>query len=227
MTHFGIHEWVDYARGVVDQGRGSTMREHLEAGCADCGRVAAFCQSLARVCGAMVEAPDSVARLAAAICPARASTRARHSLRIPVELIYDSFLVPAPAGLRATWQVGWQALYRAGDCSLDVRIEPDLRSSRAAVIGQVFNHALPELGMGNIPVCLRSGRQVVAETLSNRFGEFQMEYDQQSRLQLWIYLDGGARRIVAPLRKIAAQGPSGCRWSMGAGGESEDGEKSN
>ena len=67
----------------------------------------------------------------------------------------------------------------------------------------------------------------MAETRSNRFGEFQMEYDQQSRLQLWIYLDGGARRIVAPLRKIAAQSPSGGQWNAEAGGNPRDVEKSN
>jgi hypothetical protein len=217
MTHYGIQEWVDFARGVGDRTGFSAMREHLETGCADCAPVAAFLESLARVCQGMETAPETVARLARAIYPVRPSARARRSMRIPVELIYDSFLAPATAGLRATWQAGWQALYRAGDCSLDVRIEPDLRSSRAAVIGQVFNHALPDLPMGDIPVCLRSGRQVVAETLSNRFGEFQMEYDQQSRLQLCIYLDGGARRIVAPLRKIAAQSPGNGRWTEEAG----------
>jgi hypothetical protein len=227
MTHYGIHEWVDFARGAGDRSGFSAMREHLETGCADCGQAAAFFQSLARVCREMAVAPDAAARLARAICPARPSSGARRSIRIPIELIYDSFLVPSPAGLRATWQAGWQALYRAGDCSLDVRIEPDLRSSRAAVIGQVFNHALPELAMGDIPVCLRSGRQVVAETRSNRFGEFQMEYDQQSRLQLWIYLDGGARRIVAPLRKIASQSPGGGLWNVEAGGNPRDVEKPN
>jgi hypothetical protein len=220
MKHYGIHEWVDFARGARDESGLSAMRAHLETGCADCGQVAAFFQSLASVCREMAETPESVARLARAICPARPSTRARSAIRIPVELIFDSFLVPAPSGLRATWQVGWQALYRAGDCSLDVRVEPDLRSSKAAVIGQVLNHALPELGMGDVPVCLRSGRQVVAETRSNRFGEFQMEYEQQGRLQLWIYLDGGARRIVAPLRKIAAQSPGGGQWNVEPGGES-------
>jgi hypothetical protein len=218
MTHYGIHEWVDFSREVGDRAGFAAMREHLDTGCADCGPVAAFFQSLARVCQGMAEAPESVARLARAIAPTRPSTRMRRSVRVPIELIYDSFLVPAAAGLRATWQAGWQALYRAGDCSLDVRIEPDLRSSRAAVIGQVFNHALPDLPMGNIPVCLRSGRQVVAETRSNRFGEFQMEYDQQSRLQLWIYLEGGSRRIVAPLRKIASESPGSGPW---------DAEKSN
>jgi hypothetical protein len=122
-----------------------------------------------------------------------------------VELIYDSFLVPVPVGMRASWQIGWQGLYRAGDCSLDLRIEPELQSSRAAVIGQISNHAVPETEMANIPICLRSGRLVVAETLSNRFGEFQMEYDQQGRLQLSVYLDGGARRIQVPLKKLAAK----------------------
>jgi hypothetical protein len=124
-------------------------------------------------------------------------------------LIYDSFLVPAPAGIRASWQVGWQGLYRAGDCSLDLRIEPELQSSRAAVIGQISNHTVPETQMADIPVCLRSGRLVVAETVSNRFGEFQMEYEQQGRLQLCLHLDGGARRIQVPLKKLVADNQAG------------------
>jgi hypothetical protein len=149
-------------------------------------------------------APEAAVRLARAIFPVRWPDRSRRAVRVPIELIYDSFLVPAPAGMRASWQVGWQALYRAGDCSLDLRIEPELQSSRAAVIGQISNHALPEIEMADIPICLRLGRLVVAETISNRFGEFQMEYEQQGRLQLCVYLDGGARRIQVPLKKLAA-----------------------
>jgi hypothetical protein len=47
----------------------------------------------------------------------------------------------------------------------------------------------------------------VAETLSNRFGEFQMEYEQQRRLQLCVYLEGGARCIQVPLKRLAASRP--------------------
>jgi hypothetical protein len=143
-------------------------------------------------------------RNARAIFPIRWTDRPRRAVRIPVELIYDSFLAPVAVGMRASWQVGWQGLYRAGDCSLDLRIEPDLQSSRAAVIGQVSNYSVPETEMANIPVCLRSGRLVVAETLSNRFGEFQMEYEQQGRLRLCVDLDGGTRRIQVPLKKLVA-----------------------
>ena len=139
---------------------------------------------------------------------------------MPVELIYDSLLVPAPVGLRATWQIGWQALYRAGDYSLDLRVEPELHSSRAAIIGQVSSHAAPETEMGGIPVYLKAGKTVVAETRSNRFGEFQMEYEQQKRLQLCVHLEDGGTCIQVPVKRLAedtAVGKPGARFGRGGG----------
>ena len=211
MKHQGIAQWVDFARGLTPEPQGSMMREHLATGCPQCRQVLDFCDKLARLCLVMASnrAPDAAARQARAIFPIRWPDRSRRTVRVPIELIYDSFLVPVPAGMRASWQVGWQALYRAGDCSLDLRIEPELQSSRAAVIGQISNHTLPEIEMADIPICLRSGRLVVAETISNRFGEFQMEYEQQGRLQLCVYLDGGARRIQVPLKKLVADKHAG------------------
>ncbi|MGA2269674.1 MAG: hypothetical protein ABSH44_14500 [Bryobacteraceae bacterium] len=206
MKHYGIAQWVDFARGLTPDQEGVVMREHLAAGCLKCRQVRDFCDKLARICLVLApyRAPEAAVRNARAIFPIRWPDRPTRAVRIPIDLIYDSFLVPAPAGMRASWQVGWQALYRAGDCSLDLRIEPELQSSRAAVIGQISNHTLPGTEMANIPVCLRSGRLVVAETLSNRFGEFQMEYEQQGRLQLCVYLDGGARCIQVPVKKLVA-----------------------
>ncbi len=208
MKHFGILQWADFAKGVARADERAAMREHLESGCAECREALAFCEAFARVSSKMTaqRAPESAARLAKSICPARPKRVPLRAFRVPVELIFDSFLAPCPVGLRSSWQVGWQALYRAGDCSLDVRIEPDLRSSRAALIGQISNHVTPDLRMGDVPVCLKSGSRIVAETTSNQFGEFQLEYDQQKRLQLCIRLEGGSKRIIAPLRRIAAEG---------------------
>jgi hypothetical protein len=155
------------------------------------------------------DVPDEVVRMARSVFPIQFSGRPKRSFRIPAELIYDSFLAPAAAGLRASWQVGWQALYHAGDCSLDLRIEPELRSSRAAVIGQISNHIVPDTRMSGIPVCVKSGKLIVAETRSNQFGEFQMEYEQQNRLQLCVYLEGGAKSIRVPLKRFAAEKPVG------------------
>ena len=210
MKHFGITQWVDFARGLTKESEGSTMREHLATGCPECRQALGFCDNLARLCLAMApnRAPEAAVRDARAIFPVRRPDRPERTIRIPIELIYDSFLVPAPAGMRSSWQVGWQGLYRAGDCSLDLRIEPEFQSSRAALIGQISNHALPEIEMANVVIRLKLGSLVVAETVSNRFGEFQMEYEQQGRLQLCVYLDG-ARRIQVPLKKLVADKPVG------------------
>ena len=86
---------------------------------------------------------------------------------------------------------------------MDLRIEPELKSSRAAVIGQVTNHVRPEGDMSNIPVSLRSGNVLVAETVSNRFGEFQMEYEEQPQLKLCIHL-ADSKVIQLPLKKLTA-----------------------
>ena len=203
MKHYEIDQWADFTRGLKAGAELAEMQGHLQSGCAKCRELSEFIIRLNATCRRLaVEAvPDSTVRRARAIFPIQAKDRQKRGNRLPVELIFDSFLVPSPAGLRATWQVGWQGLYRAGDCSVDLRIEPELKSERAAVIGQITNHMMPELEMGNIPVCLRAGRQVVAETVSNRFGEFQMEYEQQAQLKLCIYLQD-SKSIRVPLKRF-------------------------
>jgi len=220
MTHFGLSQWVDFARGTASAIDERAMKAHLAEGCGDCGDLANFSASLTNLCESMSEyaAPAQVVRNAKAIFPSAAPAQPKRALRIAAQLVYDSFLVPAPAGLRATWQVGWQALYRAGDCSLDLRIEPELASTRAAVIGQINNHTTPRETISNVPICLKSGRTVVAETRSNGFGEFQIEYDQQPRLQLCVYLEDGSKCFQVPLKKFAAERNAGAeRLGLGSG----------
>ena len=205
MKHYGIIEWVDFARGVSAVGSPPAMEAHLAGGCPSCQQLAEFFAKLTAVCGGAVlqPVPERALRQAQALFPAQPAVRAKRSFRIPFELIYDSLLVPSPAGLRSSWQVGWQALYRAGDCSVDLRVEPELHSSRAAIIGQVSSHVAPETEMSDLAVCLKSGKTVVAETRSNQFGEFQMEYEQQKRLQLCVFLESGGKTIQVPVKRLS------------------------
>jgi len=181
------------------------MEAHLAGGCLSCRQLAEFCSKLAAVCGGAVlqPVPDGALSQARALFPTRPKVAAKRSFRVPFELIYDSLLVPSAAGLRSSWQVGWQALYRAGDCSVDLRVEPELHSSRAALVGQISSHVAPETEMSDLAVCLKSGKMVVAETRSNRYGEFQMEYEQQKRLQLCVFLESGGKTIQVPVKRLA------------------------
>jgi hypothetical protein len=205
MKHYGISQWVNYARGLVAEADGQAMRDHAKT-CPDCRELVEFTGGLNDICRQMLATPvpEWIVRGAKSIFPAAARTEPKRAAGIPARLIYDSLLAPQPAGLRATWQVGWQALYHAGDCSLDVRVEPEVSSTRAAVIGQISNHVSPDHRMENLPVYLKSGKTVVAETRSNRFGEFQMEYEQQGRLHLCVYLEDGAKRFQVPLKKFTS-----------------------
>ena len=205
MKHFGIAQWVDFTRGLVTGEDAAAMRRHA-ATCDECREVSEYCFKLARACTDMAqwEVPDNVVRMAQSVFPVQFADRPKRSFRLPVELIFDSLLTPAAAGLRTSSQAGWQALYRAGDCSLDLRIEAQPRSSRAAVIGQILNQIVPDNFMAGIPVCVKSGKVIVAETRSNQFGEFQMEYEQKKRLQLNVYLEGGTKSICVPLKRFAA-----------------------
>ena len=206
MRHYGIDEWVDFARGLMAEAEEAEMRGHLSTGCPECQGMARFCSSFSGLCREMADhtVPEWVVRNALAICPMRKPRTSRRALRLPMELIYDSMLAPAPAGLRSTWHRGWQALYRNGDCSVDVRVEPEMHSLRAAVIGQISNHAVPKNCMEGLLVYVKQGRLVVAETRSNAFGEFQMEYEQRGRLQLCVDLENGSRRLHIPLRRLIA-----------------------
>jgi hypothetical protein len=218
MKHFEIVQWVAFARGLVPESEGQRMREHLAAGCPECQGFFDFYNALAGVCRRMsrVNVPNAAVEGARSAFAPEAPPSAKRQYRIPVELVFDSFLTPAPAGLRASWQIGWQALYRAGECSLDLRVEPDLHTSRAALIGQVSNHVTPEREMTDLPVFIKSGSVVVAQTRSNRFGEFQMEYEQQKRLQLYVYL--GEKVIQVPLKRFVAEKPvGGDRLRVGIG----------
>jgi hypothetical protein len=204
MTHYGIAQWVDFSRDLIPPGRRDEMQGHLSA-CTDCQAAFDFYAKLTRVFRRVVESvvPEDAVRKARSVFPAQPATRSKRPFRISAALVYDSFLVPAPAGLRSSWQAGWQALFRAGDCSVDLRVEPELRSAKTFVVGQISNHLTPAMPMSDLPVYLKAGKQVVAETRSNRFGEFQMEYRQQTRLQLCIDLNGGAQCIQLPLKKLA------------------------
>jgi hypothetical protein len=208
IKHFEMAKWIDFTRGLLPGEQAGQMREHAGE-CSGCMQMVQYHERLGGVVREMtrISVPDEVVARARAIFPAPCQEPKR-LVRIMAQLIYDSFLAPAPVGLRSTWQVGWQALFRAGDCSLDLRIEPELRSLRAAVIGQISNHESPESRMSDIQVCLKSGRLVVAETRSNEFGEFQMEYEQQNRLQLWVYLDSD-RYIQVPLKRFMPEKPAG------------------
>ena len=206
VKHYGLTEWVDFARRLTNLAKSREMHEHLAQGCAQCQDLADFCSCLQRLCGTMLAtgAPDWVTRRASAIFPLRDIDSRKSSFIVP-KLVFENFGAPSAIGLRTGSNPGWQALYQAGDYALDIRIDPDPATTQAAtLVGQILNHAAPESNPDGMPVLLKSGKSVVAHARCNRFGEFQLSYRQRRRLRLVIYLEQESKGFRIPVQHFAS-----------------------
>lgn len=210
MRHFSLEKWADFARDVAGQDEKAAMQRHLSDGCKECAkelrvwrRVHQFGQQKPTY-----EAPESVVRSMKAIYAVEEKPRIRRTRTAIGELLFDSFRNPLPAGVRSISTSSRQLLYGAGDYRVDVRLEPRVDSDKVSLVGQVLNSADPENGLDAVPVVLLKGHKVVAESLTNQFGEFHLECDLESSLHLRVSLPGETE-VRVPLVEPAGEPPAG------------------
>jgi hypothetical protein len=204
MRHYSLEKWVDFARNVIREDERVEMRSHLETGCAACSKELSMWQRL-----------QQVARRESSYAPSEGAVRtvnatfvnrsAGRSSRLKTQfasLLFDSFGGPLLAGVRSSGSASQQLLYGAGDYRIDVRIEPQMDSEKVVLIGQVLNSANPDERLSAMPVSLIKGRQLLAESVTSDFGEFQIECDLQSGIRLVVALSDRkdvSLQLVEPL----------------------------
>lgn len=207
MKHFDLTEWAEFARGMVNEDTRSAMELHLASGCQKCGEYAATFRDFAAITAtdANYELPRSAVGRAEAIYDIRKPGKIFSLRRLLARLIYDSLQEAVPAGVRAQQQLSRQALYEAGEFRLDLRLEQVRGSAQVSLVGQIENRKDPKRRVGSVPVFLAIGKEVVARTISNQFGEFQLNYQPRTHLRLHLpILQEQGRRIEVPLHSLLA-----------------------
>jgi hypothetical protein len=201
--HFDITEWADYARNLVSAEKQREMQVHLQAGCPRCERVQELFSKFALV--AARERAIEIPRYAEASVKALASlgkeSRRSAFQRLLATLSYDSANDPQPVGVRGTHQISRQVLFHAGDYSVDLRFEHEKGSASMVLVGQIANQKLPDEVMSNLPVILFTGKRELSRSISNSFGEFQMEYVPVSDLRLLVPLESTGQELEVVLGK--------------------------
>jgi hypothetical protein len=183
MAHFSSRDWIDYARNLTSPQDAAAMTNHLKSGCESCAKERATWSRLAAFAKAeaQYEPPADVVNMAKALVQAKKSERALR-IREIAELVFDSLLTPQLAGVRSAAGVGSrQLLYRAGEVMIDVRFEANDESERFALTGQVFRDNGAKVGMTRIPISLISGKNELARTSTNQFGEFYLEHESADK----------------------------------------------
>ncbi len=203
MKHFDIAKWSDFVRDSVGEGERAAMQAHLASGCQKCRHTAELLRKVAATARrhSQVQVPDYALRCARAIFLLQQPEKVQILPGIAARLLYDSFREPLPAGVRTQQRLSRQALYQAGDYSLDLRLENESGTSRVTLVGQIQNRKQPGKRLGGVPVLLFSGKQVLGQAFSNSLGEFQMEYAPTQHVRLYLPVRQAGKRIKVLLNE--------------------------
>jgi hypothetical protein len=199
VKHFSEEAWADFARNLVAPGIRATMQRHIDTGCQKCGTSLLLWQAVAAVGNQeSAYAPsEDIVRVAKAQYSAVA---AHFKTSLLARLVFDSNLQPVTVGLRGTAATR-QFLYEAGDYVIDLRLDAKREMDRISLVGQVLNRAKTSGAAQGVLVRLLKGVLPVANTATNDFGEFQLEFDAGTDFSIAIGMDE-ENVIVLPLHGV-------------------------
>lgn len=203
MKHFSETQWIDFARNLTSGKAKMAMQQHIDGGCNKCSDTLRTWQGVLSITAAenALNPPVDTVRVVKSQFAAALPTASSG-----VRLVFDSLLQPLTAGTRGS-VAARQFLYETDEYYIDLRLEPRT-DDRASLVGQVLNRIGAERAAQGVPVRLQERDLPVAHTLTNEFGEFQLEFEPGSGLCILIKRDE-ANEIVLPLYGVRARSEHG------------------
>jgi len=200
MRHIAQESLAEFVRHALAPTEAEQVEQHV-AECRECADLAALFREVVRVGAneASYEPPQGILRSAKAYFEAQQKPAAQP--RGLFELLFDSLAQPAVAGARASVASARQLLYRVGTVYVDMRVDSEVNSERAALVGQMLDSARPGHPVAGVPVILMDGRKNVASAVSNNNGEFQIEFLIKSNLRLSVTV-GNSVPVYLPITGI-------------------------
>jgi hypothetical protein len=193
LKHFSDEAWADLVRDLTEPATRTTMEKHI-SGCGKCETALQVWQAVLSIASSerAFTPPDDVVRVTKSQFAVTASG-AKQGLR----LLFDSNLQPVTVGVRGSVSAR-QFLYETDDYYIDLRLEPRRDSDSACLVGQVLIRKGSNQTAQDVPVRLHAGTSPLAETVTNQFGEFQLEFEANANLCLSIGHQQ-ADEIILPL----------------------------
>ena len=203
--HFSSAEWVDFAHSLLPEHRTAEIREHLERGCEGCIRSSSFWNTIDEIGRneASYEPPAAVVSAVKSAYRVEKPLKQLLALSTLAHLVFDSFLAPAPVGVRAAAQPSRQLIHESEPFTIDLRLEPDSMRKRIYLTGQIINAARPNDVAEGIDVVLLRGADQVQKTEAGPTGEFCLDFNVAEDLHLFLNVRG-QRGIAISLPDLAA-----------------------
>ncbi len=215
QVHFTDERWSDFVRGTVSQDERLTMDAHLQSGCRDCAAAMTTFAAVARLVAEDIAQliPQSSIERAKAIFEARPSRSwIETCTAIQAELLSAMSSHWQLAGVRsggseAVDLVGDRMLFRAGDYSVDLKLDAPAGGEGGEIIGQISCEPAQLESVNGVLVQMVSGPgRTLGETTTNRYGEFFMDYAGQKNVTLRFAIKQRNQRIDLPLKLAKRKG---------------------
>jgi hypothetical protein len=194
--HIPIGAALDASRGVISLTDEGGVGTHID-GCRACRERVTRWKSFAAVAHHLreVEPPADIVDRAKAL--GQRGPRVTALTRLKAALLYNSAWIPLPAGVRGA-SLPDQVVYQAEEFAVEIRVSRD-RSRQMVIVGQITNVEQPSKRLAAVPVTLLAGGRVAVRAVSNAWGEFHLEHDEQDRMRIEVAPEEG-RTIRIPLR---------------------------
>jgi CheY-like chemotaxis protein len=132
---------------------------------------------------------------------ARELRKIRSSKPQIARLLFDSFRLPSPPGVRSARTTGRHFTYEHSNTTIDVFLDCPVGPDRISLVGQVLDGAKAKGKNDSLPVVLIGGSGTVARTTTNHLGEFNLECEFTENVSLEIRL-GDRSWVTIPLGQM-------------------------
>jgi len=176
------------------------MQQHINDGCPPCAATLKTWQDVLAITASEGELtpPADVVRVVKAQLAAMLPASSRG-----IRLLFDSRLEPVTAGIRGSVAAG-QFLFETDLYYIDLRLEPRQGTEKACLVGQILPQRGTQSRTEGVTVRVRHKETLLAETIANQFGEFQLEFDAVDDLYVSISGNEGSE-ILLPLYGVCAK----------------------
>jgi hypothetical protein len=192
VTHYSLEEWSDFARGRAPEASLAEMQRHLDEGCASCAQVMEMWRSVLEVASRETgfQVPEADVKCAKALFRIARPDRADSLPLRLAHLVFSSSAEPLRAGVRGAGASTSHLLFEEGNYVLDLHIKPEAERNLVSVAGQILDRTQSDRLYQNSVVAVRRENQELAQTATNQFGEFHLEFPPGDNLMLTLSLEG-------------------------------------
>jgi hypothetical protein len=201
MKHLTTEEGIDLVNQVLSPGQRLALVRHLECGCERCMKTISRWRRIRRMAAAeaSLQPPHEAVRIAKAAFAGSPWARVRKVSGV-IEVLFDSFLQPALAGVRSAGAGTRRMLYRADPFQVDLQIEAQGGGS-VVVTGQLLDLRDPEVVGSHVRLMLSNLRGQVIRATTNQYGEFREEIEGTGDLEL-VFHGANDKRVTISLHDV-------------------------